>query len=71
MISSFHAAFGLRQRDKSAKEIDYKNEVIRVLEIPIFTHVYCWFAWRHPNNRFGLTPENGISPKFIHALKNV
>ena len=25
MIPSFHAAFGLRQRDKSAKVIDYKD----------------------------------------------
>ena len=32
MISSFHAVFGLRQRDKSAKVIDYNDQVIRVLE---------------------------------------
>ena len=30
MISSFHAVFGLRQRDKSAKVIDYNDQVIRV-----------------------------------------
>ena len=29
MIPSFHAVFGLRQRDKSAKVIDYKGQVIR------------------------------------------
>ena len=32
MISSFHAVFGLRQRDKSAKVIDYNDQVIRVRE---------------------------------------
>ena len=30
MISSFHAVFGLRQRDKSAKVIDYNDQGIRV-----------------------------------------
>ena len=34
MIPSFHAVFGLRQRDKSAKVTDYKDQVIRVREIP-------------------------------------
>ena len=29
MISSFHAVFSLRQRDKSAKVIDYNDQVIR------------------------------------------
>ena len=32
MISSFYAVFGLRQSDKSAKVIDYNNQVIRVRE---------------------------------------
>ena len=32
MIPSFHAVFVLRQRDKSAKVIGYKDEVIRILE---------------------------------------
>ena len=32
MISSFHAVFVLRQRDKSAKVIDYNDQVIRVRE---------------------------------------
>ena len=36
MISSFHAVFVLRQRDKSAKVIDYNNQVIRVREYLIF-----------------------------------
>ena len=36
MISSFHAVFGLRQRDKSAKVIDYNNQVIRVREYLLF-----------------------------------
>ena len=30
MISSFHAVFVLRHRDKSAKVIDYNDQVIRV-----------------------------------------
>ena len=29
MISSFHAVFSLRQRDKSAKVIDYNDQDIR------------------------------------------
>ena len=32
MISSFHAVFSLRQRDKSAKVIDYNDQVIWVRE---------------------------------------
>ena len=32
MISSFHAVFGLRHRDKSAKVIDYNDQVIGVWE---------------------------------------
>ena len=32
MISSFHAVFGVRQGDKSAKVIDYNDQVIRVRE---------------------------------------
>ena len=31
MISSFYAVFGLRQRDKSAKVIDYKGQVLRAV----------------------------------------
>ena len=34
MISSFHAVFGLRQGDKSAKVIDYNDQVIRVSREP-------------------------------------
>ena len=34
MISSFHAVFGLRQRDKSAKVIGCRDEVIGPREIP-------------------------------------
>ena len=36
MIPSFHAVFGLRHRDKSAKVIDYNDQVIRVREYLIF-----------------------------------
>ena len=36
MIPSFHAVFVLRQRDKSAKVIDYNNQVLRVREYLIF-----------------------------------
>ena len=32
MISSFHAVFGLRHRGKSAKVIDYNDQVIWVRE---------------------------------------
>ena len=32
MIPSYHAVFVLRQRDKSAKVIDYNDQVIRVRE---------------------------------------
>ena len=32
MIPSFHAVFGLRHRDKSAKVIDYNDQVIGVRE---------------------------------------
>ena len=34
MIPSFHAVFGLRQRDKTAKVIDYNDQVIRVRDSP-------------------------------------
>ena len=36
MIPSFHAVFSLRQRDKSAKVIDYNDQVIRVREYLLF-----------------------------------
>ena len=36
MIPSFHAVYCLRQRDKSAKVIDYKGQVIRVREYLLF-----------------------------------
>ena len=36
MISSFHAVFVLRQRDKSAKVINYNDQVIRVREYLLF-----------------------------------
>ena len=36
MISSFHAVFGLRHRDKTAKVIDYNDQVIRVREYLLF-----------------------------------
>ena len=32
MISLFHAVFGLRQRDKAPKVINYNDQVIRVRE---------------------------------------
>ena len=50
MISSFHAVFGLRHRDKTAKVIDYKGQVIRAQGITSFTHGYCRFAWLRHNN---------------------
>ena len=36
MIPSFHAVFGLRHRDKTAKVIDYKGQVIRAQGITSF-----------------------------------
>ena len=50
MIPSFHAVFGLRHRDKTAKVIDYKGQVIRAQGITSFTHGYCRFAWLRHNN---------------------
>ena len=39
MISSFHAVFGLRHRDKTAKVIDYNDQVIRIREYPLFVGI--------------------------------
>ena len=39
MISSFHAVFVLRHRDKSAKVIDYNDQVIRVWEYLLFLEI--------------------------------
>ena len=56
MIPSFHAVFGLRHRDKTAKVIDYKGQVIRAQGItsfygaPPLAHGYCRFAWLRHNN---------------------
>ena len=50
MIPSFHAVFGLRHRDKTAKVIDYKGQDIRTQGITSFTHGYCRFAWLRHNN---------------------
>ena len=36
MIPSFHAVFGLRHRDKTAKVIDYKGQVIKAQGITSF-----------------------------------
>ena len=54
MISSFHAVFGLRQRDKSAKVIDYNNQVIRVREYLIFLGI--------PSLMFFLLSFSPLSP---------
>ena len=40
MISSFHAVFVLRHRDKSAKAIDYNDQVIRVREYLLFLEIH-------------------------------
>ena len=71
MIPSFHAVFGLRHRDKTAKVIDYKGQVIRAQGITSFTHGYCRFAWLRHNNYIGQIPANGISPKYLRMLKKV
>ena len=39
MISSFHAVFGLRHRDKTAKVIDYNDQVLRVREHSLFVGI--------------------------------
>ena len=57
MIPSFHAVFGLRHRDKTAKVIDYKGQVIRAQGITSFTHGYCRFAWLRHNNYIGQIPQ--------------
>ena len=43
MISSFHAAFGLRQRDKSAK--DYKTRCSSLRSLIFFPNIkFCFFS---------------------------
>ena len=59
MISSFHAVFGLGQRDKSAKVIDYNNQVIRVREYLIFLGI--------PSLMFFLLSHFPTEPPFAWA----
>ena len=59
MISSFHAVFVLRQRDKSAKVIDYNNQVIRVREYLIFLGI--------PSLMFFLLSHFPTEPPFAWA----
>ena len=61
MILSFHV-FGLRHRDKTAKVIDYKGQVIRAQGITSFTHGYCRFAWLRHNNYIGLAISVPVLP---------
>ena len=55
MIPSYHAVFVLRQRDKSAKVIDYNDQVIRVREYLLllnpFPYVFSesFFALKSPD----------------------
>ena len=53
MIPSFHAVFGLRHRGKSAKVIDYNDQVIWVREYLLLLgipHVFYWgFFWLSKN----------------------
>ena len=62
MIPSFHAVFGLRHRDKTAKVIDYKGQVIKAQGITSFTHGYCRFAWLRHNNYIGLAISVPVLP---------
>ena len=62
MIPSFHAVFGLRHRDKTAKVIDYKGQDIRAQGITSFTHGYCRFAWLRHNNYIGQTISVPVLP---------
>ena len=62
MIPSFHAVFGLRHRDKTAKVIDYKGQVIRAQGITSLTHGYCRFAWLRHNNYIGQTTSVPVLP---------
>ena len=55
MIPSFHAVFGLRHRDKSAKVIDYNDQVIRVREYLIFRGI--------PSPMFFSSAERGSAPQ--------
>ena len=71
MISSFHAVFGLGQRDKSAKVIDYNNQVIRVREYLIFLGIpsLMFFLLSHFPTEPLLPGRNAISlrtPGFLH-----
>ena len=61
MISSFHAVFGLRQRDKSAKVIDYNDQVIRVREYLLF----CGIPSPHV---FLLSPNFLATTTLIHTF---
>ena len=71
MISSFHAVFGLRQRDKSAKVIDYNDQVIRVREYLLLLGIpspYVFFLSRSSL----LNPQMSISGdgKSLDEMKN-
>ena len=46
MISSFHAVFGLRHRGKSAKVIDYNDQVIWVREYLLLLGIPMFFLLR-------------------------
>ena len=54
MIPSYHAVFVLRQRDKSAKVIDYNDQVIRVREYLLLLEI----------------PSPMFFPKSFFALKS-
>ena len=56
------AVFGLRHRDKTAKVIDYKGQVIKAQGITSFTHGYCRFAWLRHNNYIGQTISVPVLP---------
>ena len=77
MIPSFHAVFGLRHRDKTAKVIDYKGQVIRAQGItsfygaPLLLMVIVGLRGYAIIIILGQTPANGISPKYLRMLKKV
>ena len=55
MIPSYHAVFVLRHRDKSAKVIDYNDQVIRVRE--------CLLLLGIPSPMFFLSRSSLLNPQ--------
>ena len=66
MIPSFHAVFGLRQRDKSAKVIDYNDQVIRVREYLLLLGIPSPHGFSAEPEMLNLTFRNTDLSDFLH-----